>query len=402
MTATASSVPHSEGVFSGLKAQPADALLAVMNECRADPRPHKIDLTVGMYRDASGATPVMRAVKAAEKWMLENQATKGYLSPEGDMAFVSLLKPFVLPAGLVNDARVTGVQTPGGTGAIRLGGDLVAASGREPTVWLGLPTWGNYRPLLQASRLKVETYTSFDTATQQLHYHEVMRALKTARPGDVVVLQASCNNPTGVTFDAGQWAEIASVLKARQLLPLLDVAYQGLGQGMQQDVASVHTVLAQVDEALIAYSCDKNFGVYRERVGALYVVARSPAASATVHSNLVSLARANWSMPSDHGAAVVRHVLETPALTQMWQAELDEMRARVADNRRQLAATDPRFAFVGQQEGMFSMLHLEPAAIQKLKVEHGVYMASSGRINVAGFCGDDIPRFAKAVAAVVG
>lgn len=402
MTAQASPTAQNEGLFSGLKAQPADALLAVMNECRADPRPHKIDLTVGMYRDASGATPVMRAVKAAEKWLLEHQETKGYLSPEGDMAFVSLLKPFLLPAGLSNDARVTGVQTPGGTGAIRLGGDLVAASGREPTVWLGLPTWGNYRPLLQASRLKVETYTSFDTLTQTLKYDEVMRALKTAQPGDVVVLQASCNNPTGVAFSDAQWDEIAATLRARRLLPLLDVAYQGLGQGMQQDVASVHTVLSQVDEALIAYSCDKNFGVYRERVGALYVVARSPAASGVVHSNLVSLARANWSMPSDHGAAVVRHVLETPALTRLWREELDEMRARVADNRRELAATDPRFGSVGQQEGMFSMLHLEPAVIQKLKVEHGVYMASSGRINVAGFCGDDIPRFAKAVAAVVG
>ena len=402
MPAQASPTAQNEGFFSSLKAQPADALLAVMNECRADPRPHKIDLTVGMYRDATGATPVMRAVKAAEQWLLENQATKGYLSPEGDMTFVSLLKPYLLPAGLVNDARVTGVQTPGGTGAIRLGGDLVAASGREPSVWLGLPTWGNYRPLLQASRLKVETYTGFDTGTQRLQYQEVMRALKSARPGDIVVLQASCNNPTGVTFDAGQWAEIAGLLRARQLLPLLDVAYQGLGQGMEQDVAAVHKILSEVDEALIAYSCDKNFGVYRERVGALYVVSRSAAAAGIVHSNLVSLARANWSMPSDHGAAVVRHILETPPLTRIWREELEEMRARMAGNRQQLAATHPRFAFVGHQEGMFSMLHLEPAAIQRLKAEHGIYMASSGRINVAGFCGDDIPRFARAVEAVAG
>lgn len=394
-------MPPSDGLFSGLKAQPADALLAVMNECRADPRPHKIDLTVGMYRDASGATPVMRAVKAAEKWLLETQATKGYLGPEGDPAFVKLLRPFVFEGALRDDPRVVGAQTPGGTGAIRLAGDLVAAAGRDVTVWLGLPAWGNYRPLFSASRLKVETYTCFDPATQVLDFAAVTRALSSARAGDIAVLQASCNNPTGVPFDDAQWREIGGILKARGLVPLVDVAYQGLGRGFEADVSGLQRVLEHVDEALVAYSCDKNFGVYRERVGALYVVARSVAAAQTVHSNLVSLARANWSMPSDHGAAIVRHVLETPDLTRIWREELDEMRARVAANRRQLAAAHPRFAPVGQQEGMFSMLHLDAAAIQKLKVEHGVYMATNGRINIAGFCGDDIARFAKAVAAVV-
>ena len=401
MTAQASSMLQAEAVFSGLKPQPADALLAVMLACRADPRPHKIDLTVGMYRDASGATPVMRAVKAAEKWLLETQETKAYLSPEGDLAFVSLLKPLVLPAPLVGDPRVVGAQTPGGTGAIRLAGDLVTATGRDCTVWLGLPAWGNYRPLFSASRLKVETYTCFDVATQTLDFDAVRRALASARAGDVVVLQASCNNPTGVAFTDVQWDEIAATLRARRLVPLLDVAYQGLGRGMAQDVAGVHKVLAQVDEALIAYSCDKNFGVYRERVGALFVVTGSKSAADTAFSNIVSLARANWSMPSDHGAAIVRHVLETPALTALWRDELDQMRARILDNRRRLAAAHARFAPVAQQEGMFSMLNLDTAAIERLKSEHAIYMATNGRINIAGFCGADAERFAAAVATVV-
>lgn len=399
MSAELKTVPQ-DGLFAGLKVQPADTLLAVMLECRADPRPHKIDLTVGMYKTADGATPVMRCVKAAEKWLVENQETKGYLSPEGDLAFVELLKPLIFKGDLQKDARVVGAQTPGGTGAIRLAGDLVTASGRDCTVWLGLPTWGNYRPLLSASRLKVETYTSFDVATQTHKFDEVMGALGRARSGDIIVLQASCNNPTGVSFTAAEWSQIARTLSARGLIPLLDVAYQGLGKGFEEDVAGVQTVLAQVEEALIAYSCDKNFGVYRDRVGAMYAVTKSAAAAQTVFSNVVSLARANWSMPSDHGAAVVRHVLETPVLRADWLAEVESMRLRVNENRQRLARTHARFAAVGTQEGMFSMLNLDAAAIARLKSEHAVYMAGTGRINVAGFRGDDIERFAAAVLAV--
>jgi len=399
MTAELKAVPQ-DGLFAGLKAQPADTLLAVMNECRADPRPHKIDLTVGMFRTPEGVTPVMRCVKAAEKWLLENQATKGYLGPEGDLAFVELLRPLLFKGALQTDARVTGVQTPGGTGAIRLAGDLVTASGRDCTVWLGLPTWGNYRPLFSASRLKVETYTCFDVATQVQDFDVVMAALGRARSGDIFVLQSSCTNPTGVSFTPDEWKRIASTLAARGVIPLLDVAYQGLGKGFDEDVASVQTVLGAVEEALIAYSCDKNFGVYRDRVGAMFAVTKSAAAAQIVLSNLMSLARANWSMPSDHGAAAVRYVLETPPLKKDWLAEVESMRLRVSDNRQRLARTDARFAPVGRQEGMFSMLNLDPAAIARLKTEHAIYMAGTGRINVAGFRGDDIERFAAAVLSV--
>jgi aromatic-amino-acid transaminase len=389
-----------ESALSGLKPQAPDALLAVMGECRNDPRPHKIDLTVGMYRNTSGITPVMRCVKAAERWLLEHQDTKGYLGPEGDLVFVDLLKPFIFGAELRRSDRVAGIQTPGGTGAIRLAGDLVAATGRDVAVWLGTPTWGNYRPLFTASRLKVEAYECFDVKTQTLQFEHVQAALSRAKAGDMVVLQASCNNPTGANFTPAQWDVIAGMLAERKLLPLLDVAYQGLGHGFEEDVAAVHKVLGRVEEALVSYSCDKNFGVYRERVGALYAVTKSAGVAQTAFSNMVSLARANWSMPSDHGAAVVRRVLETPELAKDWMAELNEMRARVQSNRQKLAASDPMFAAVGRQQGMFSMLNLDAAKIAKLKQEHAVYMAGTGRINIAGFRGDDIERFAAAVRAV--
>ncbi|MEQ1753807.1 MAG: aromatic amino acid transaminase [Micropepsaceae bacterium] len=399
MSAELKVVP-SEDLFSGIKAQAPDALLAVMNECRADPRAHKVDLTVGMYRNAQGITPVMRAVKSAERWLLEHQDSKGYLGPEGDLTYVGLLKPFFLRGDLGADPRVTGIQTPGGTGAIRLAGDIIQASGRECTVWLGVPTWGNYRSLFAASRLKVETYQSFDVVSQRSQFEEVQTALGKAKRGDVIVLQASCTNPTGATFTKAQWETIAGTLSARGLIPLLDVAYQGLGDGFEADVASVHMVLAKVDEALIAYSCDKNFGVYRERVGALYAITKTSAVAQSVYSNMVSLARSNWSMPSDHGAAVVRLILESKELSKDWMAELNEMRERVQSNRQRLAASHSRFAAVAGQQGMFSMLHLDPAAIAKLKAEHAVYMAGTGRINIAGFRGDDIERFVAAVNAV--
>lgn len=400
MTAVESLKTMNVDLFACLKPQTPDALLAVMNECRADPRAHKIDLTVGMYRNEQGITPVMRAVKSAERWLLEHQITKGYLGSEGDLAFVNLLKPFVFNAALSKSDCVAGLQTPGGTGAIRLAGDLICASGLDVTVWLGLPTWGNYRPLFSASRLKVETYQSFDVATQRLQFAEVLSALGRAKRGDVIVLQASCNNPTGANFDQAQWLQIAQTLAARGLVPLLDVAYQGLGDGFEEDVASVHTVLAHVEQALVAYSCDKNFGVYRERVGALFAITKSSAVAGVTFSNMVSLARANWSMPSDHGAAVVRHILETKSLTEEWMKELTEMRGRVNANRQALAKSDPVFAAFGAQQGMFSMLNLDPPRIARLKAEHAIYMAGTGRINIAGIRTDDIARFVSAVKSV--
>lgn len=390
-------------LFGALKAQAQDPLLALMAEFRADKREGKIDLGVGMYRDASGITPIMRAVKAAERILLETQTTKGYMGPEGDAVFVDLLKPIVFGAALAKSDRIVGLQTPGGTGALRLGAELIAAVTPRAKAWLGEPTWPNHRPLFNAARLAVEGFKHFDKASQTLLFDETMGALSQAAPGDVVLLQACCHNPTGADYTLDQWRVIAETLAARGLVPFFDFAYQGLGEGLDADAAGMRLVLDHVEEALIGYASDKNFGVYRERVGALYVVAGNARAAQAAYSQAMALARANWSMPSDHGAAVVRLVLQSADLKRDWMAELDAMRARILSNRARLAAFNPRLKAVVQQRGMFSQIHIAPEAAARLKDEHGIYMVGSGRINVAGFRDDsEIERFAKAVASVSG
>jgi aromatic-amino-acid transaminase len=273
---------------------------------------------------------------------------------------------------------------------------LIAASTPQAKVWLGLPTWPNYRPLFSAARLQIETYQQYDVG-QHLNFDRTMHALRDARAGDVVVLQGCCNNPTGADFDQEQWRTIAELLGERGLIPLLDFAYQGLGRSLAEDAAGLRIVLDRVGEALIAYSCDKNFGVYRERVGALFALGESSGAAQVVYSNLLALARGNWSMPPDHGAAVVRLILESDALSREWRSELESMQRRIAENRARLAAAEPRFAAVAGQRGMFSVLPIKPETIRQLKAKRGIYMAGSGRINVAGFRGDDIERFVGAV-----
>jgi aromatic-amino-acid transaminase len=389
-----------QGLFATLKQQPPDQLLSLIKQFEADSRPHKIDLGVGMYRNEEGVTQILHAVKAAERTLLDRQTTKGYLGPEGDIAFVDLLKPIVFGKDLAQSGRIVGVQTPGGTGALRLAADLIHAASPDTRVWLGLPAWPNYRALFTAARLPIETYAHFDTTTQRLTIDEIMAALNRARRGDVIVLQACCHNPTGSDFTDDQWAAIAATLHARGLIPLLDIAYQGLGRGLDEDAAGLRRVLNHVGEALIAYSCNKNFALYRERTGALFAYA-AEGQGPIVYSNMMSVARGNWSMPPDHGAAVVRTILESTELTSDWRRELTHMRTRIAENRKHLAEADPRLTQLAHQAGMFSTLNIAPEAVERLKTEHAIYMAISGRINVAGFKNkDDIATFVSALNAV--
>ena len=392
---------NSRHIFGTLKAEAPDALLALIKAYRDDPRPTKIDLGVGVYRDAAGGTPVFRSMKAAEKILLETQDSKSYLGPEGDMAFVQGLRPWIFGAGLADDARIVGVQTPGGTGAVRLAADLLARTGRDRKVFLGTPTWPNHPPLVHAAGLAVETYGYYDAATQTVRFDAMMQALVTARAGDVALLHGCCHNPTGEDLTRDQWLAVAELLSRNGVIPLVDLAYQGLGHGMAEDAAGLHIILDHCPEVLIAYSCDKNFGVYRERVGALYVRAADAATAEVVNSNMLSIARATWSMPPDHGAAAVRIILQDAALTADWQAELDSMRDRVRQVRDLLTAKGGILAPVARQNGLFSMLPLSPDQVKRLRAEHGVYMAGSGRINVAGLTADNVPVFAAAVQSVL-
>ena len=385
--------------FDGLTLQSPDALLALIGMYRADPRADKIDVGVGIYRDEEGRTPVFAAVKSAEARLLETQSSKAYLGPEGDVEFFERLRPVVL-GGEAGNPCLGGLQTPGGTGALRLAAELVAAARPETKVLLGTPSWPNHLPILAAARLQIVPYQYFDVARQAIAFDEMIAAFERVDPGDVVLLQACCHNPTGADLDLAQWRVVADVIERRGLVPLIDLAYQGLGRSLDEDAAGARLVFETAREALLAYSCDKNFGLYRERTGALFVKVHSAASLLTTQSNLLSLARANWSMPPDHGAAVVRIILQDGDLAKRWRAELAAMAARIVEVRHGLAALDSALEPLVRQNGMFSVLPLSSTQVTRLRLEHGVYMASSGRINLAGLTSATIAPFVRALAAV--
>lgn len=389
----------SRTVFEGLSPQPPDGLLALIGAYRADPRADKLDLGVGVYRDERGRTPVFRAVKGAERLLVEHQETKAYLSPEGDIGFLEQLKPIVFGPRIAR-AGVFGVQTPGGTGALRLAAELLAAGRPGARLFMGDPTWPNHPQIFEPAGLELVRYPYFDTVSQSVRFDAMMERLETASAGDAVLLQACCHNPTGADLTIEQWDAVANLVERRGLTPLIDQAYQGLGQGLDGDAVGMRRVLEAAPEALVAYSCDKNFGLYRERTGALFALARTPARLANAASNILALARANWSMPPDHGAAVVRIILEDARLTEVWAVELEAMRQRLVDVRAALAAQTPSLSAVAGQHGMFACLPLTPHQVIRLRELHAVYCAGSGRINLAGLTMPTIPDFTRAYQAV--
>ena len=382
-----------------------DALLALIKLFAADARSDKIDLGVGVYRTGQGDTPVFGAIKAAERRLVETQDSKSYLGPEGDMGFVEALMPYVFGAGDPDlGGRVQGMQTPGGTGAVRLATALAKAAG-VTRVHLGLPSWPNHAQILADLELEAASF-AHARADGTADVDAVLAAIAGAGEGEAVLLHGCCHNPTGIDYTADDWARIAAAFAAGKALPIIDVAYQGLGHGMEEDAAGLRAVLAQVPEALVAYSCDKNFGLYRDRVGAFYVVADDAARLPAIISNAAALARANWSMPPDHGAAAVRLILEDETLTAQWLDELDTMRARMRQVRDQLAAAGTvgsvDLAPLGTQNGLFSMLALDKDQIAALRADHGIYMAGSGRINVAGLTQGNLGKFLAALGDVAG
>ena len=373
-------------MFDALTRQPDDPLLALIGLFRADERAGKVDLGVGVYRDETGATPIFRAVKAAERRLVETQPTKAYVGPEGDPVFLERL--WALTTGETGRGRATAaLQTPGGSGALRIAADLMARMGVKG-IWLGLPSWPNHASIFKAAGLEVVTYPFFDIPSQTVLFEQMMDALSGAAPGDAVLLHASCHNPTGAGLSAEQWRAVSDLVAARGLLPLVDIAYQGYGRGLDEDAAGLRTLLAAVPEALVAVSCSKSFGLYRERAGAIYAACGSAETALSVRSNLAALARTSYSMPPDHGAAIVATILGDEALKADWMAEIETMRLRIASIRERLATgLSGRWQVltaIREQEGMFSLLPLEEADVLKLRAEHAIYMPTSGRINIAG------------------
>jgi aromatic-amino-acid transaminase len=314
----------------------------------------------------------------------------------GDKRFAELIRPLLLGEH-ADDERIAGVQTPGGCGALRLGFEVIATANPNARVLVGTPTWPNHPPIIRGVGLRIAEYPYYGPDTQQIRFEEMLDALDGARPGDVVLLHGCCHNPTGADLDLQQWAEVTRIVAKRGLLPLIDIAYQGFGRGLDEDAAGLRMILDACDEAVVAQSCDKNFSVYRDRVGSLYLKTASPGATAKAMAHVFQRAREMWSMPPDHGAASVRIILDDPELKQRWLGELQAMRNRINSVRARIAEADPRLGYIGQQFGMFSMLPLSNAQVVALRERHAIYMAASGRFNIVGMSDAAVGRFTDAV-----
>ena len=387
-----------------LEPQSPDALLALIKLHAADPRSDKIDLGVGVYRTGEGDTPVFGAIKAAEQQLVETQESKSYLGPEGDIGFVNALMPYVFGSDATMGGRIAGMQTPGGTGAVRLAAALAQKAG-VTKLHMGTPSWPNHAQIFGDLDL---AWVAFDHAAPDgtANLDAVLAAIRSAGPNEGILLHGCCHNPTGIDYTPEQWEAIGDAIAETGVFPIIDSAYQGLGQGMEEDAAGLRSVLAKVPEAFIAYSCDKNFGMYRDRVGAFYILADGADTLDNAFSNANALARASWSMPPDHGAAAVRVILRDPELTVQWLDELDQMRTRMNQVRARLAGAGTVGSVdltpLGHQNGLFSMLPVTKEQVVALREQHGIYMAGSGRINVAGLTMDNIDQFIAAIADVTG
>jgi aromatic-amino-acid transaminase len=373
-----------------------DSLLQLIALCNADPRPEKIDVGVGVYRDSEGRTPILPVIKEAERILLDTQESKSYLGMAGDKRYTELLRPIVLGQH-AGDDRIAGLHTPGGCGALRLGFELIATANPQARVIVGTPTWPNHPPIIRGVGLQIVEYPYYDREGCSIRFDAMLAALNEARAGDVVLLHGCCHNPTGADLTDEQFAEVTRIIAGRGLLPFVDIAYQGFARGLEEDAKGLRGLLDVCDEVIAAHSCDKNFSVYRDRVGSLWVKTGNAEATTRAMAHVSQRAREMWSMPPDHGAAAVRIVLDTPELAQRWPGELAAMRDRINSVRERLASAHPRLAYIGKQFGMFSMLPFSKEQVLGLREKHAIYMADSGRFNVVGMSDAQIDRFIGAV-----
>ena len=391
-------------MLGNLKPQAPDKILSLMAEFKADTRQGKIDLGVGVYKDPTGLTPVMRAVKAAEKKLWDSEKTKTYTALAGEPAYNAAMVGLILGDGYAD--RAASIATPGGTGAIRQALELIRMANPKAKVWMSNPTWPNHPSIVKYLGMPSAEYRYFDAATGGVDFAGLLADLGTVAAGDAVLLHGCCHNPTGANLDAAQWDQVIAVLQARGAIPFVDLAYQGFGDGLDADAEATRKVAAAFPEVLIAASCSESFGVYRERTGIL-IALTSPDRKAVVQGNLNYLNRQNYSFPPDHGARLVTMILEDAALTAEWKSELEDVRQNMLGLRQQLAdelrrATNTdRFDFVARHRGMFSRLGLTEAQVTTLREQHGIYMVGDSRINIAGLNAQTVPVLAAAIAQVL-
>jgi aspartate aminotransferase len=389
-------------IFKNLQQQPPDKILALMTAFKEDPRDQKLDLGVGVYKDPTGITPIMRSIKLAEKKWWEIESSKSYVGLVGDPAFsdaiISLVLGNSIPRNLIASAA-----TPGGTGAVRQGFELFKIANPGVRVFVSDPTWPNHISILQYLNIPFETYRYFDNETRGVDFDSMVSDLSRAKAGDVVLLHGCCHNPTGANLDKQQWKIIVDLLNKNGATPMIDLAYQGFGDGLEEDVYATRLIAESVPETVIASSCSKNFGIYRERAGLLMLVSQDSSKRNINQSMLAYLNRQNYSFPPDHGSRLVSIVLNDKDLRSDWMSELEDIRNSLLNLRVQLSnelqkiSGSDRFSFIASHRGMFSRLGATPSQVEKMRTEFGIYMVSDSRFNVAGLNNETVPALAKAI-----
>ncbi|MEM7072008.1 MAG: amino acid aminotransferase [Pseudomonadota bacterium] len=395
-------------IFADLQPAKADGIMAVMQAFRADPREYKLDLGAGVYLDESGHAPVMQAYQQGEQRLLKTQTTKAYVGVRGSHGFCQHIADLALGPELARSDRQASFQTTGGSGALRILAELIALTRPGCRIWMSDPTWPNHAPIMQAAGLEQSIYPYFDSKTGSLRFDAMMQTLRdSAVGGDIILLHASCHNPTGVNPSLEQWQELASMIAERGLVPFFDNAYQGFGDGLDQDRQALQIMAAKVPEMLIAGSCSKNFACYRERTGYATIIADHAKLTNLALQHALAVARAIYSMPPDHGAHVVQIILGDPQLRTIWRKELGDMRQRMLDLRKgladrlRIATNTSRFDFLAHHRGMFSQTGLGAVRVQKLASDFAIYLVGEGRMNIAGLREDRLDDLATAIARVL-
>ena len=396
-------------MFDHVNAVPPDPILGIIAAHAADPNPKKIDLGIGVYRDEQGDTPILECVKKAEQILDSTQTTKSYLGPPGVKGFNSAITELIFgkDSAVLSDDRVRTVQTPGGTGALRVGADLIKAVTPDATVWMSDPTWANHYAIFPAAGLKTEIYPYFDGEKSALRFNDMMDALRQRGPDDVVLFHACCHNPCGVSPNPEQWEAITDLAAERGFTPMIDMAYLGFERGIEEDALSVRLFAEKCPELILASSCSKNFAVYRERVGAISVMGKNSEKAANVLTVINSLTRQNYSMPPTHGTGIIDIILHDKELTELWLSEVTGMRNRINGLRKtlvekiQAAGIERDFSFLQRQSGMFSFLGLSVDQVTRLREEFSIYTVNSARVNIASFNDSNIDYFVGALRTVL-
>ena len=396
-------------MFENLKLQPPDAIIGIMGMFRADPAPTKVDLSVGVFQDEAGRTPVLECVKRAERRIIEAQDTKSYVAIAGNPGFNEAMEKLLFGAGhpALEAGRISSVQTPGGSGGLSVAGHLIARARPGTTVWLSNPSWPNHLPLLRLAGLELAHYPYYDFDRHRVDFDGMVETFSNLGPDDVVLLHGCCHNPCGADLSREQWDALADLFAARGIVPFVDLAYQGLAENLEADAYGARVMAERVDEFLLAASCSKNLGLYRERVGLASVVSRNAEKAETTRTNLAQMGRGIYSMPPDHGAAIVSRILEDEELTALWLDELGDMRDRLNSLRRTFAdklaerGAPGDFAFIARERGMFSFLGLTREQVIRLREEFHVYMVESSRINFAGLNRSNMGYVADSIIAVL-